>query len=205
MTGPQNIWLCRHGNRIDRIDRSQRGPDPRLSEDGIVQARETGQRLLGENIRYIFASPFLRTVETAHYIAETLNLSVKIEAGLGEWLNAEWFHTQPELHSRIELRRRFARIDDTYHSIVIPTYPEDAQQASERAGRAARILADRFKSNVLFVGHGHSVMGMATALLGQPCSAPCYLCGLFKFSRNGPKTTLELAGDASHLSSGSLI
>ena len=73
------IWICRHGNRIDFVDPSWQGTDPYLADDGIVQAKETGIRLREEGIQHIFASPFLRTIETAHHIAEAVDLSVKIE------------------------------------------------------------------------------------------------------------------------------
>ena len=37
--------------------------------------------------RLIFASPFLRAVETADHIAEVLDRPVLIERGASEWLN----------------------------------------------------------------------------------------------------------------------
>ena len=94
----QVVWICRHGNRIDFVDpawRGHNGDDPHLSPDGVVQAQETGKRLRGEGIRYIFSSPFLRTVETAHYIAEAIDVPIYIEEGASEWLNPEWFSALP--------------------------------------------------------------------------------------------------------------
>ena len=93
--GRQTIWLCRHGNRIDFVDPSWKGDDPPLSEEGVIQAKETGLRLQGEGIAPLFTSPFLPTIETAHHIAEALDLSIKIEHGASEWLNAEWFSERP--------------------------------------------------------------------------------------------------------------
>jgi broad specificity phosphatase PhoE len=43
-----------------------------------------------EKIAHIFASPFLRTVQTANAVAEMLNLPIKLETGLSEWLNPVW-------------------------------------------------------------------------------------------------------------------
>ncbi|MCO5045493.1 MAG: histidine phosphatase family protein [Verrucomicrobia bacterium] len=202
MNEKQNIWLCRHGNRIDFVDPSWKGDDPHLSPDGVQQAKETGARLRGEGIGTIFASPFLRAIETAHHIANALDLSVRIEAGLCEWLNAEWFAQRPILKSLDELIARFPRIDPTHQSLVNPRFPETGDEATERAGEAARQLADQTRGDLLLVGHAHSVMGMATGLLRHPCSAPCHLCGLFKISRSAQREAiLEIAGDNSHLSS----
>ena len=47
--------------------KSDRPHDCPLSPDGVVQARETGRRLGGEDISHLFASPFLRAAETAHH------------------------------------------------------------------------------------------------------------------------------------------
>ena len=41
-----------------------------------------------ENIQHIYASPFLRTVQTAHQVADVLSVPVRIEYGLSEGLLA---------------------------------------------------------------------------------------------------------------------
>ena len=124
------VWICRHGNRIDFVDPSWKGNDPHLSPDGVIQAKETGVRLRGEGIQHIFASPFLRTLETAHHIAEALDLPVKIEHGACEWMNPEWF-PEPPVYIPVEiedvyLEYRFRAVEgwsatDACHGIMRPT------------------------------------------------------------------------------------
>lgn len=199
--GGQIVWLCRHGERMDHVDPSVRGPDPRLSPTGIQQAKETGDRLGNEGITRIFASPFLRTIETAHYIAEMLDLPISIDWGLCEWLNKEWFAGMPELKPLESLRGEFSRIDPTHQSLLFPAFPEDGDQAGARAGKAAQMLTDKYPDDtLLLIGHGHSVMGMAMGLLGAPCSAPCDCSCLFKIIRDGANPLLEIAGSTTHLS-----
>jgi len=41
---------------------------------------QLGQRLKREDIAHIFASPFLRTVQTANQVAEALDLPIKLES-----------------------------------------------------------------------------------------------------------------------------
>ena len=200
--GRQTIWLCRHGNRIDFVDPSWKGDDPHLSADGIIQAKETGLRLKEEGIEHLFTSPFLRTIETAHHIAEALDLPIKIEHGASEWLNAEWFSERPVHLPLDELIRRFPRINGNYKSVVMPQYPEGAEEAFARAGEASRILADTFSGDLLIIGHGHSVTGMAKGFMGADCLVSCGLCALVKVVRQEGRTTLELNGDVRHLSSG---
>ena len=198
----QVVWICRHGNRIDFVDPSWKGSDPHLSADGVVQAKETGIRLRNEGIQHIFASPFLRTVETAHYIAEALDLSVKIEHGACEWLNPDWFCKPPSYISPDELRSRFPRIDSSHKSVVIPQYPESSDESLARAGETACTLADTHRSDILIIGHGHSVCGMIWGLIGNDCSIKSGLCALVKIVRQNGSAKMALAGDSSHLSSG---
>lgn len=200
MEGAQTIWLCRHGERMDSVDRAFGGPDPILSELGLVQAEETGARLRGEHIRRIFTSPFLRAVQTADGIAEALDLPLFIERGFGEWLNPEWFSEDPPL-AIAPLLRHFRRIDASHTSVVTPTLPETGDVASRRSGEAALTIAARHPNeDLLFVGHGHSVIGMALALLGAPVEADVSYCGLFKITRGSQGATLEFANDTGHLS-----
>ena len=200
--GHQTVWLCRHGNRIDFVDPSWKGDDPHLSEDGIIQAKETGLRFQGEGIQHIFTSPFLRTIETAHHIAEALNLPIKIEHGASEWLNPEWFSERPAHIPLDDLLKRFPRVDGKHKSVVMPRYPEGAEEAFVRAGQASRILADTFSGDLLLIGHGHSVTGMAKGFMGAECQISCGLCALVKVVRQDGRITLELNGDVSHLSGG---
>ena len=199
----QTVWICRHGLRIDQVDptwRRRNGHNPHLAEEGVQQARETGERLRDEGIEHIFASPFLRAVETAHHIADILDLAVHIEPGACEWLNPRWFTQMPETASVKELVRRFPRVDPGYEPLVVPRYPETAEEAFVRAGRAARLLAQRHPENLLLVGHGHSVVGMSWGLLEDRPDIHAELCALIKIGRHNGAWRLELNGDTAHLS-----
>jgi broad specificity phosphatase PhoE len=202
----QTIWLCRHGIRMDTVDPSwgAQHPDtvhnPPLAPQGVMQARQTGVRLDGEGIQHLFASPFLRAVETAHYMADTLRMPIKIEHGVFEWLNPEWFDQVPDLIPSGDLAQRFPRIDLDYTSAVVPRYPETSDEALTRAGKTVCALADAYTGNLLIIGHGHSVRGMAKALMGVDCSILPDECSLIKIVREDDEFTLELNGDSSHLS-----
>jgi broad specificity phosphatase PhoE len=201
----QTVWICRHANRIDFVDRSWRhrnGRDPHLSPDGVQQARETGERLRGEGIRHIYASPFLRALETAHHIAEVLDLPVRIEWGACEWLNPRWYAAAPSFPTAAERAARFPRVDPAYESLVAPRYPESAEASFARAGRAARLLSARHAENMLLVGHGHSVVGMSWGLLEDRPKIHAGLCALIQIERCDGRWRLALNGDTSHLSGG---
>lgn len=203
----QTVWIARHGNRIDFVNpnwfvTAERRYDPPLSEDGTIQAQQLGQRLKSEKIVHIFASPFLRTVQTANQVAEALDLPIKVEAGLSEWLNPEWMTVAPEKLTLAELHQQFPRIDLNYTSRVIAQYPENGTQALQRAAKTAKLLADEFPTDILLVGHGASVVGATMGLLDITVEPHIHvaLCGLFKMVRHEQKWVMELNGDTSHLS-----
>jgi broad specificity phosphatase PhoE len=200
----QVIWLVRHGSRLDFVDpewyvTARRPYDPPLSAEGVGQAQALGRRLRGERVAHLFASPFLRAVETAHYVAEALDLPIKIEAGFSEWLNPEWFSSPPERLSVEALRERFPRVDGNYASRVPASYPETADEALRRAGEAARLLSQECEGNVVIVGHGASVVGAAWGLLESRPEVHAAFCSLVKVSCQAGKWVLELAGDTAHL------
>ncbi len=201
----QIVWLARHGNRIDFVNpdwflTAERRYDPHLSDDGVVQAQQLAQRLKGEGIAHIFASPFLRTVETANQVAEVLDLPIKLEYGLSEWLNPVWMKAMPEKLSLEALAQRFPRIDRSYTSRVIAEYPETAEKALERSGETARLLADEFPEDILLVGHGASVIGATMGLVSGITKSQinAALCCLIKVVRQD-QWVMELNGDTSHL------
>lgn len=201
----QIVWIARHGNRLDFVNpdwflTAERPYDPPLSEDGVIQAKQLGQRLQGENIAHIFASPFLRTVQTANQVAEALDLPIQVESGLSEWLNPNWMPSMPEKLSLEALHERYPRINLEYTSRVIAEYPETGEKCLERAGETARRLAAEFSVDILLVGHGASVVGATGGLVGGSPEVNAALCCLVKIVRHDREWIVELNGDTSHLS-----
>ncbi|MDR9402473.1 MAG: histidine phosphatase family protein [Halothece sp. Uz-M2-17] len=201
----QTIWITRHGNRYDFVNpdwfiTAKLRYDPHLAEDGIQQAQSLGKRLQSENITHIFSSPFLRTVQTAHEVAKILDLPIKLEAGLGEWLNPNWMDHCPEIRSPETLAKHYSYIDLNYNSRVIPSYPETEETVQARTATTAQKLASEFEGGLLLVGHGASVLGTAEGLLGEPLNIHASFCCLTKLVQNNGGWEVELAGDTSHLS-----
>ncbi|NJL89315.1 MAG: histidine phosphatase family protein [Coleofasciculaceae cyanobacterium SM2_1_6] len=200
----KTIWIARHANRLDFVHpewflTAELPYDPPLSEDGLYQAGQLAQRLSQEPIAHIFASPFLRTIQTAHQVAEALALPLKLESGLSEWLNPEWMPDMPDRHSLADLQAQFPRIDPSYVSRVVPEFPETGEIALSRAGQTARLLAEEFSGDLLLVGHGASVMGATTGILGTPVQVNASLCCLIKLVQRQQHWSIELNGDTSHL------
>ena len=201
----QTVWIARHGNRLDFVnpewfDTAEFRYDPPLSEDGLIQAQELGQKLKSANIKHIFASPFLRAIQTADAVAEALNLSVKLEAGLSEWLNPEWMSSAPQTNPIDIIAQKYQRLDLSYRSLVIPQYPETNEIVNKRTGITAKKLVEKFPDELLLVGHGASVIGTAWGLLETPEKINASLCSLVKLVRTEQRWKMELNGDTTHLS-----
>ncbi len=202
----RNLWITRHGNRLDFInpawfDTSPRRYDPPLCDQGHVQAQELANRLAQETVDHLFVSPFLRTLQTAQYIACALNLPLKIETGLGEWLNPDWMSEPPVIHPQELCKRDFPNIDWQYHSQVTPQYPESFEQMLRRTGMTARLLTQAYNGNIVLVGHGVSVKGCAYGLLEGEPELCADLCCIVQLQQHGKDWRLILNGDTSHLSS----
>lgn len=201
----QTVWIARHGNRLDFLkpewfNTAARRYDPPLYDDGFIQARELGERLQGENITHIFASPFLRTIQTAHEVAAILDLPIKLEAGLSEWHNPEWMSKSPEIHPQELLEAEYPRIDWSYQSRVIPRYPETEPDVNRRTGDTVSKLVAEFSEDILLVGHGASVYGATRGLVPETPTFEVALCCLTKVVNNNKTWKLEFYGDTSHLS-----
>ena len=201
----QTVWIARHGNRLDFVNpewfnTAKRRYDPPLYDDGFVQARELGQRLQNEKIAHIFASPFLRTIQTANEVAEVLDLPIKLEAGLSEWHNPQWMSETPEIHPQEILQSHFPRIDWNYRSFLHPQYPESEADVEGRAGKTTQHLITKFTDNILLVGHGASVAGALRGIVPIKDNFKVPLCSLSKLVREEDIWKLELIADTSHLS-----
>jgi broad specificity phosphatase PhoE len=200
----QTIWISRHGNRLDFVNpdwfnTAKRRYDPPLSEDGILQAKQLGKRLKLEPITHIFSSPFLRAIQTANQVAEILDLSIKIEAGLSEWLNPDWMTETPEIHPPEILAKSYPRIDWSYQSQILPSYPESQEAVNQRTAATAIKLVQEFSEDILLVGHSASVVGATMGLVGGNPTINTSLCCLIKLVRHQQQWELQLKGDTSHL------
>ncbi|MDH4316222.1 MAG: histidine phosphatase family protein [Gammaproteobacteria bacterium] len=203
------VWVVRHADRLDFADpawaASATHPyDPPLSPMGTRQARALAARLSTEAIAHLFSSPFLRCVESALAIARTHGLCVKIEDGLSEWLNVGWFRNPPELQPVADLAARYTHVDTAYSSRGQARFGESGEEAIRRSATTCLRLANDFEGNLLLVGHGASVLGSLTGLIGQSAVKGAFAdapyCSLSKVIRPaGGNWRLAYAGDVSHL------
>lgn len=203
-TANRTIWIARHGNRQDFVNpdwrrTATRPDDPGLSDDGLCQAQELAQHLQHEPIDHIFASPFLRTVQTAAPVATALNLPLKLESGLGEYLSPKLFTATPQKLSLPQLKAQFPQIDAHYQSLVTPDFPESWSQLLERVGHTTQQLVTTYSGNLLLVGHAGVVVAATLGLAPQTDRYIVPICGLTQLIERDRTWVVTRKGDNRHL------
>ena len=86
------IALVRHGENDFVKEHRLAGwlPDIHLNDKGRQQAEDAAKRLAPLPVTALYSSPVTRCVETAEYVAQTLNLNVVLVDDLGEVRYGKW-------------------------------------------------------------------------------------------------------------------
>lgn len=168
------IFIVRHGQCLGQCDPNVTSPDSDLSEFGIQQAQQTGQRLAQMSITHIISSPLVRALATACCIAEESgNLTVQVMPELRELYSG--LHRG---HSRAELQQRFSC------AVFPPSITEDGWDHGgdsydgvfARAQQVASYLWEAFcpDDKVALVTHGGFANYLLHILLQIPSARPCW-------------------------------
>ncbi len=202
----ETVWVVRHGQRRDTVDPefytyADRIHDPDLTELGRWQAWRVGRLFVETGVDFdaVYASPFLRTVQTADEICRQTGDEVRLEPGLGEHRNAEWFESDPETATGEQLTGWFETVRLGHDPLVVPEFPEDHHEAETRVGKTARQLVSQTDGTVLLVGHGLTIGGVVDGLVGSTAGVDAPLCGLTRVEKQAGEWTLDFSGAVAHL------
>lgn len=211
------LYITRHGQPLSKegqaIDNPDYPPgDPPLSDLGREQARRLGRRLKQEGFAgRIYASPYRRTIETAHVIAGELDLFVWPEPAIREF-------TGPNIvtfrgATLEELRRRFPRIAPAAELpypwwTLEPELPDEHRQRpaiDARVGAFLQSMLSEHGEDLLMVAHGascHSAIRHCQQLIqgAFPDNPPVagWNCALTALRFQAP-VAFTLLGDTAHL------
>lgn len=85
------LWVVRHGETFDNLNQTLAKADGgKLTNQGIIQAGLTGNRLKAVNFDYVFVSDLTRTRETFDEIAKKSKFSLKNIAEYSSILREKW-------------------------------------------------------------------------------------------------------------------
>jgi broad specificity phosphatase PhoE len=194
----QRLVFVRHAQRIDEVfpewgDKALRPQDTPITEGGISQSQYLGRWLSSRSwvndISSVLCSPFVRTVQTAHYATNNDELRhhlISVEYGLAE--GADWMATNSKcqtpwhLHAA-DLMCVTPRINLEYESVKTPLFdygptypgrPTEKELWYDRCAQTVWRIALRAQKTVVLVTHAgcigllvHALSGRALPMIGH--------------------------------------
>jgi broad specificity phosphatase PhoE len=159
------VLMARHGGTVMSEDRFAGATDVALSDEGREQTRRLAQRLSGENIAAIYASPLGRTLETAKILAAPHKLEVQIRDGLREISHGHW-----EQMTRHEVEEKFPDEAAEWEKDPYTFAPPGGESGLTVTARALPVLIELVRNhpgeNILVVSHKATIRLLLSSLLG---------------------------------------
>lgn len=158
--------MVRHGATIvSAEDRFAGETDVALSDEGREQTRRLADRLSGEKITAVYASPLGRTVETAQILAAPHELEVQTREGLREISHGRW-----EQMTRREVEERFPEEAAEWERDPYTFAPLGGESGLAVIARALPVLVELVRQhpgeNILVVSHKATIRLLLSSLLG---------------------------------------
>jgi probable phosphoglycerate mutase len=157
--------LLRHGEREGGPVLAGRMPGVGLTERGRAEIAAVAERLAGDGVVAIYASPLQRTRESAEIVAARLGLAIEfrddlIELDFGEWTGATFESIRAD--PRWEAWR-------THRSLSRIPGGESMREVQRRTVEALMELGERHPEETLVaVSHGDVIRSALLFALGMP-------------------------------------
>ena len=156
------LYISRHGLRLNKVKREYNDdPNPPIHHSGIQPLLDESKNI--ESLDYVFCSPFLRCVQTAHYLNRH-DAPIFLEYGMSETMREKWFkkcgyNPLNRLHNSHDLSLHYYNVDVSYVSHMPPKFPESRRDSRRRANTFMNWFkkSEYWEKDVLLIGHGFSV------------------------------------------------
>ena len=160
------IFLVRHGATVlTAEDRFAGATDVQLSDEGRGQVRRLAERLAGERIAAVYASPLGRTIETARILAEPHGLEVQPRDGLREISHGRW-----EQMTRKEVDQAFPDEAAAWEKDPYTFAPVGGESGLAVTARALPVLMEIVRQHaaetILIVSHKATIRLLLSSLIG---------------------------------------
>ncbi len=198
------LYLIRHGQTdYSRENRFCGAIDPPLNDVGLRMADAFGQAYALHAWTAIYASPRVRTRQTAEALARRVKLEVQVEDGLAEISYGEWEGLRHD-----DVRAKWPEAYAYWAADTASRGTPGGETAFQVAARAApvieRLKARHASGRILLVSHKATIRILACALLGldvrlfrDRIAQPVAAVTSFELKETGPR--LLSLGDVSHL------
>jgi probable phosphoglycerate mutase len=163
---PTRIYLVRHGaTELTAEDRFAGSTEVSLSDEGRTQVAALAQRLRGDHLDAVYASPMQRTMETARLIAAPHGLEPVAEPDLREIDYGHW-----EGRSRDEVESDCGDEYNAWQEDPLTVAPAGGESGIDVLARALpvlrRIVQQHRHQSVLVVSHKGTNRLLVSSLLG---------------------------------------
>ncbi len=163
---PTRIYIVRHGaTELTAEDCFAGSTDVPLSDEGRDQIAELAERLRFDRLDALYASPMIRTLETARIIAAPHGLEPRPEPAFREIDYGRW-----EGRSRNEVEAEHAVEYDAWQEDPLTAAPQGGESGIQVLARALpvlrRIVQDHRRRSVLLVSHKGTIRLLISSLLG---------------------------------------
>jgi broad specificity phosphatase PhoE len=160
------VFMVRHGATVlSGEDRFAGATDVELSDEGREQTRRLAERLSGEKIVAVYASPLGRTIETAQILAAPHHLEVQTRDGLREISHGRW-----EQMTRREVEEKFPEEAAEWEKDPYTFAPLGGESGLAVTARALPTLVEIVRAHpgdhVLVVSHKGTIRLLLSSLLG---------------------------------------
>jgi broad specificity phosphatase PhoE len=160
------LLLVRHGaTPLTAEDRFSGADGVDLSDEGRAQVARLAERLAGEPIRAVYASPLGRTLETASLLAGPHGLTPILRDGLREISHGHW-----EGLKRAEVESRFRDEYQAWETDPFTFAPQGGESGVAVLARALPVIREVVVSHqgerVLVVSHKATLRLLLSSLLG---------------------------------------
>jgi len=160
------IYLVRHGATPSTAEDAFSGAeDVPLAEAGKAQAERLAERLSGDGITAVYASPMARTMETARIVARPHGLPVTARDGLREISHGHW-----EGKKRAEVEKLYPEEYTRWERDPYSFAPEGGETGLAVTARALpallAIVAAHPDGRIAVVSHKATIRLLISSLLG---------------------------------------
>jgi broad specificity phosphatase PhoE len=160
------LYFVRHGaTQLTAEDRFSGDTGVDLSDEGRRQVQRLAQRLSGDAVKAIYASPLGRTVETARILAAPCGLTPILRDGLREISHGRW-----EGLTRREVEERYADEYSAWEEDPFTFAPKDGESGLAVLARALPVIREVVVAHpgelVMVVSHKATLRLILSSLLG---------------------------------------
>ena len=137
-----HLILIRHGETDWNVEGRYQGQcDPPLNARGLAQAQQLAKQLRDARLHLLYSSPLRRTLQTAHILAESLDLVLHVDPRFKEIHQGDW-----QGHLRADIAARYSdlfRRWETEPWAVSPPAGESLDQVQARVHAAVDDIVSR--------------------------------------------------------------